>query len=296
MTDFAIPIPQNELAPEALRRYLARAEELGYHSAWTMEQILGQNPMLGPIELMTFAAAHTHRLRLGCAVLLAPHYSPLHLAKSLSSLDALSLGRLEIGLASGGPKRPLEAFGIASDGLITRFKETVELMKACWTRDRVDFTGRFYKLENGSMEPKPVQKPHPPIWYGGTARPAVERAARDADGFFGAGSTTTARFRKCVEILRQQPRRVRIAKRIYLTLHEDRSRAREIMESQLQRVYAGFGLENLLDVAVYGTVADVVAGVREVIEAGAELVLLHPLSDELQQIERLAREVVPALS
>lgn len=252
--------------------------------------------MLGPLELMTFAAAHTQRLRLGCAVLLAPHYSPLHLAKSLSSLDVLSLGRLEIGLASGGPKRPLEAFGITSEGLITRFNESVRLMKACWSEDRINFSGRFYRVEDGSMEPRPVQKPHPPLWYGGTARPAVERAARDADGFFGAGSVTTARFRKCVEVLRQQPRPVRIAKRVYLTLHDDRARAREIMEAQLQRVYAGFGLEKLIDVAVYGNVADVVAGVREVIGAGAELVLLNPLSDELHQIERLAREVVPELS
>src|SRR5215469_10553893 len=113
---FAISIPQftadGAFDPAALRAYLARAEALGFDSAWTQEQVLGTMPFLGPIETMTYAAACTERLRLGCAVLVTPLHNPVHLAKSLSTLDQLSGGRLEVGVGSGGKHRPFAAFGV----------------------------------------------------------------------------------------------------------------------------------------------------------------------------------------
>ena len=98
---FAIAIPQfyadGEFDPAAFRAYLTRAEELGFDSAWTQEQLLGSWNQLAPIEAMTYAAACTQRLRLGCVVFVSTLYSPAHLAKSLSTLDQLSRGRIEIG-------------------------------------------------------------------------------------------------------------------------------------------------------------------------------------------------------
>ena len=106
---FAIAIPQffadGEFDPEAFRAYFARAEELGFDSAWTQEQGLGAAPHLGPVEAMTYAAACTQRLRLGCVVFVSTLHSPVHLAKSLSSLDQLSRGRLEIGVGTGNHLR-----------------------------------------------------------------------------------------------------------------------------------------------------------------------------------------------
>jgi alkanesulfonate monooxygenase SsuD/methylene tetrahydromethanopterin reductase-like flavin-dependent oxidoreductase (luciferase family) len=100
---FAISIPQHvadgAFDPAAMRGYLARAEELGFASAWTQEQVLGTSPALGPVETLTYAAACTDRIRLGCAVFITTLHSPVHLAKSLSTLDQLSLGRLEVGSA-----------------------------------------------------------------------------------------------------------------------------------------------------------------------------------------------------
>ena len=103
---FAIAIPQfyadGEFDPEAFRAYFARAEELGFESAWTQEQTVGGGwPQLGPIEAMTYAAACTERMRLGCVVFVSTLYSPVHLAKSLSSLDQLSRGRIDIGVGTG---------------------------------------------------------------------------------------------------------------------------------------------------------------------------------------------------
>src|SRR5881227_178779 len=138
---FAIAIPQfyadGEFAPGAFRAYLARAEELGFESAWTQEQVLGAAGALSPLETMTFAAACTERLRVGCAVFVAPLHTPVHLAKSISSLDCLSRGRVDVGLAAGGRGRPFAAFGIDAEGLVTRFNEGFELMKRCWTEQEI---------------------------------------------------------------------------------------------------------------------------------------------------------------
>src|SRR5580658_1963068 len=140
---FAIAVPQfyadGEFDPAAFRNYFARAEELGYHSAWTQEATLGSGPQLGPIETMTYAAACTERLRLGCVVFVSTLHSPVHLAKSLSTLDQLSRGRLEIGVGTGGRVRPFAAFGVDPARYVARFTEGVTLMKAFWTEPRVTF-------------------------------------------------------------------------------------------------------------------------------------------------------------
>src|ERR687897_2278414 len=111
---FGIAIPQfvadGAFDPAAFRTYLARAEALGLDSAWAMEQVLGSTPFLSPIETMTYAAACTERLRLGCAVLVTPLHSPVQLAKSLATLDQLSRGRIDVGVASGGEKPAVLGF------------------------------------------------------------------------------------------------------------------------------------------------------------------------------------------
>ena len=204
---FAIAIPQffadGEFDPGAFRGYFARVEELGYHSAWAQESVLGTGPQLAPVEAMTYAAACTERLRLGCVVFVSTLYSPVHLAKSLSTLDQLSQGRTEIGVGTGGPARPFAAFGVDPHRYVARFSEGVELMKALWTEPRVTFDGEFWQLHGAAMEPKPAQKPHPPIWIGANGPAALRRAVRLGDGFFGAGSTPTATFAEQVTIVRE---------------------------------------------------------------------------------------------
>ena len=205
---FAIAIPQfyadGEFDPEAFRAYFARAEELGcFDSAWTQEQGLGAAPQLGPVEAMTYAAACTRRLRLGCVVFVSTLHSPVHLAKSLSSLDQLSRGRLEIGVGTGGKGRPFAAFGVDPQRYVARFTEGLALMKALWTEPRVTFDGEFWQLKDAALEPKPFQKPYPPVWFGASAPSALRRAVRLGDGFFGAGSAPTARFADQVQIVRE---------------------------------------------------------------------------------------------
>ena len=303
---FGIAIPQfvadGAFDPAAFRTYLARAEALGLDSAWAMEQVLGSTPFLSPIETMTYAAACTERLRLGCAVLVTPLHSPVQLAKSLATLDQLSRGRIDVGVASGGKNRPFSAFAVDPTSLVARFTEGLRLAKAVWTEPRTTFDGRFWQLENAAMEPKPFQKPHPPIWVGGSHPAALRRAVRYGDGFFGAGSTTTAAFAQQVPVVRQalaearrEPGTFRIAKRIYVAVDDDGERARRRVAVALVGLYGEFG-KTLAPVAVAGTPQDCIRGAREVAEAGADLILFTPLFDEPEHMERLAAEVVPALA
>jgi probable F420-dependent oxidoreductase len=301
---FAISIPQHVgvegFDAVGFREYLARAEELGFESAWTQEQVLGPGHNLGPLEAMTYAAACSERLRLGCAVFVFPLHSPVHLAKSISSLDCLSHGRVEVGLGTGGRGRPFSAFAVDPDTFVARFNEGLELMKACWTQSQIKFEGRFWQLDGAAMTPKPVQKPHPPIWIGGNQPTAIRRAVRRADGFFGAGSQTTEQFAQQVQVAREElssqgrdPASFRIAKRVYINVDDDRDRAREQIEAALTSHYGRGGLGG---VAVAGPPAECVAGLREVEAAGAELIQLNPMVDEAHQLERLAAEVIPRLS
>lgn len=151
---FAISIPQfyadGEFDPTAFRSYVQRAEALGFHSGWTQEQILGTMPHLGPIETMTYAAACTERLRLGCAVFVTTMHNPVHLAKSLATLDQLSRGRVEAGIGAGGKGRQFSAFGHDGEGLISRFTEGLQVMRELWTNSEVTLDGRFWQLAGAS--------------------------------------------------------------------------------------------------------------------------------------------------
>ena len=305
---WSISIPQldaDTFDADGLKAYLARAEELGFEGGWVMEQAIGPTPLLAPLELLSYAAACTTRLRLGVAVLVTSLHDPIQLAAAITAVDRLSHGRLDVGVGAGGGFRKFEAFGVDRATFVSRFTEGLRLMKAAWSDEpRVDFDGRFRQVGNLPIQPKPVQRPHPPIWFGANAPKALARAVRHGDAFIGAGSSTTAAFAKCVATLRKEldeqrkdPAAFTIGKRVYLAVDDDRERAREQIMVGLHRTYGQMpGIE---DVPVHGTPQEVVAGLRAVQEAGAQMILLHPLgatvAEDREQMERLAADVIPAL-
>jgi probable F420-dependent oxidoreductase len=304
---FAISIPQTvadgSFDPTRMDTYLAQAEQFGFDSAWTGEQVLGTVPMVSPLETLAYAAARTRRIRLGCAMLVSALHNPVHLAKTIASMDQISRGRIEVGLVTGGQARMFTAFGVDRASYLARFSEGLRLMQQLWTQPRVDFDGQFWQLSSAAMEPKPFQKPHPPIWFGGRHPNALARAVRFAHGFIGAGSSTTAAFAEHARIAREQlhrqqrdPGNFTIAKRIYIAVDNDADKARDRITNALDRRYRYFGMGNLAAVAVAGTVDDCVAGLHEVAAAGAQMILLNPLFDELHQMRRLATEVIPRLA
>jgi probable F420-dependent oxidoreductase len=283
-----------------IRRFLERAEALGFESAWVVEQLLGSIASLEPVELLAWAAALTHRMRLGTAVLLAPLRSPVHLAKSLATVDQLSGGRLDVGIGLGGNPKAYPAFGITAERRVARFNEGLRLVRALWTEPRVTFAGEFWQLEGATLEPKPLQRPHPPLWVGAHHPDAFRRSLDWATGFMGAGSATTATFGQEVLLLRRllveagrDPASIDVGKRVYVAVDGNRERAGR----RLAEYFGGFyGRSQLAaEVSVWGSVDQCVAGIREVVAAGARLVMLNPVFDEVEQLEILAAEVAPRL-
>jgi len=305
---FSIAIPQFDFdsfdAP-GLRSFLGRAEELGFEGGWVLEQVVGEAPLLAPLELLAYCAACTDRLRLGVAVLVTSLHDPLQLASGATAVDRLSHGRLDIGVGSGGGSRSFAAFGVQKDTYISYFTEGLQLMKAAWSDEpRVTFHGRFRDLDDLPIQPKPVQRPHPPIWFGGIAPKALARAVRHGDSFLGAGSSTTEAFAGAVRVVRREldeqhkdRANFSIGKRVYVMVDDEAARARERVLAGLRRIYGK--MPGIDSVSVSGTPDDVARGLAEVIDAGAQMLLLNPVGADVtenrEQMERLAAEVIPQL-
>jgi probable F420-dependent oxidoreductase len=292
--------PQGPVDTEKIRAFLARAEALGFESAWVVEQVLGSIPSLEPVELLTYAAAQTTRIRLGTAVLLSALRSPVHLAKSLATVDQLSRGRLVVGVGLGGNPNVYPAYGITAARRAARMVEGLRVMTKLWTEPRVTFAGEFWTLENAAMEPKPVQKPHPPLWFGAHHPNALRRAAELGSGFMGAGSASTAAFAEEVKLVQgflaetgRDPSTFDIGKRVYIAIDRDRERAGRRLAEWFGAFYGRPQLA--AQVSVWGSPEECAEGLRAVVAGGARLLMLHPVFDELAHLETFATEIASRL-
>jgi probable F420-dependent oxidoreductase len=161
-----------------------RIEELGYDSIWTSEHMLFYVPIFDALTTLAAFAARTQRILLGTAVLLLPLRHPTVTAKEVASIDIMSNGRVILGIGVGGEfAREFVACGVPVNERGRRTNEAIEVMRKLWSESNVNFEGRFFRLEDASMEPKPVQKPGPPIWVAGRSEAAMKRAARLGDGY-----------------------------------------------------------------------------------------------------------------
>lgn len=283
-----------------VRDFVVRAETLGFEGAWVVEQILGGIPSLEPLHTLTYAAALSTRLRLGTAVLLSTIRSPIHLAKALATLDHLSRGRLDVGVGLGGNTRAYPAFGVPAERRAARFSEGLRLMKALWTESSVTFAGEFWRLDAARFEPKPVQRPHPPLWFGGHHPNALRRAATMGDGFVGAGSISTGKFAEEIVLLRQllaeagrDPAAFPVSKRVYIAIDRDRDRAGRRLTEWFGAFYGR--PELAAEVAVWGDIPECVDRLAEIVAAGAGALLLNPVFDEIDHLERFAFDIAPKL-
>ena len=283
-----------------VRDFVARAEALDYHSLWVQEQIIGDTSSLEPIGLLSYVAAITENIRLGTAVVIATTRNPVLLAKELSTLDNLCAGRLIVGLALGGNPKHQSLFGAPSDRRVRHFVESLETIRALWTQPKADLKGHFWNSDGIAMEPKPVQRPHPRIWFGGRHPDGLRRAVRYGDGWMGAGSTSTQQFTKHVEIIREaleesgrDPSTFSISKRVYIALDDDEGRGERRLREWFGPRYGNADMAS--NVSVWGSAARCVEGLSEIAEAGGEMLMLNPVFDHIEHADRLAQDVIPHL-
>lgn len=200
---FSLPQIGAAASPEAIRTVATRAEEIGYDSLWVSERLLypiepktpypgspedGMLPyqykrVLDPIESLTYAAALTQRIAIGTSTLNIPYYNPVMLARRLTTLDVLSGGRLRVSLGIAWSEDECDAVGVPMRERGRRADEFLRVLKAIWTTDPVEFHGEFYHVPKSIIEPKPVQKPHPPLYMGAFVPRAFQRIAAHCDGW-----------------------------------------------------------------------------------------------------------------
>ena len=203
-----ISLPQlgRQASPESLIRVARHAEELGYDSVWVLERLLwplapkepypatpdGSLPepyqiVFDPIETLAFVAAHTQKVQLGTSVLVLPYHSPIQLARRLATLDVLSGGRALVGVGAGWSRDEFEAVGTPFERRGARCDEILEAMIELWTSDPVKFDGKFYHIPESKVGPKPIQKPHPPVYVAGFGQYTFDRAVRFGSGWNPSG-------------------------------------------------------------------------------------------------------------
>ncbi len=277
---------------EVVRRVAQRAEALGFRDLWVTENTLDHVFCFDPVVVLTYAAAVTTTIRLGASVLVLPVHNPIHVAHQWATLDYVSNGRVILGLGLGRDHH-YDQFQTPTEGRVRRFREGMELIKELWTEQRVDYRGHIFQLVDGTMAPKPVQKPHPPIWMGVGHPDALRRTAAIADGWMGSGGSSNAAFVRSVPILREaleragrDPAQFPISKRVFLSADERPDVARAELHRWFTVVYRN--PEGTDASGIHGTPEQVRERLEELVAAGANHLLLNPVARHVEQLEALA--------
>jgi probable F420-dependent oxidoreductase len=188
---------------DGLRAAVQAVEEAGFDSVWVSEHIVlprkqasrypgtasgdfplpPETPFLDSLSTLLFVAACTERVQLGTSICVLPTRNPVITAKELATLDVLSNGRLVFGVGAGWWAEEFAVLGVPFENRGSRLEEYIRLVKALWTEENPSFHGRFWQIEDVGFAPKPVQKPHPPIWVGGGVDAALRRAGRLGDAW-----------------------------------------------------------------------------------------------------------------
>jgi probable F420-dependent oxidoreductase len=302
---FAIRLPANflypsitsaweaEVTPGDSLRFARRADELSFDWVWVSEHIVQIPeilPTMGPrfYEAVSAAAVllgATEKIGVLTYIAVLPYHNPLVYAKSIATVDFLSGGRIAMGLATGHLQGEFEALGVPFEDRGRRSDEYLRVLKELWTSDRPSFHGEFVDFQDIVFEPKPVQKPHPPIFVGGDARPVQRRAAELGDGWI-PWLTTPEELPDCLSYMKEQPGL------------RDRSRPFEVL-----MLLADFPPEDRLNLNRFRIPrerGEVMQLVERVQKAGATGAMVHlpetrNLDECLEWVEWFSQEIIPAV-
>jgi probable F420-dependent oxidoreductase len=213
-----IGVPLFLLRPENMAAIAQQAETLGFESVWLPEHLVfptviesrypyaaappinPATPLLDPMVLLAQVAAVTSRIRLGTNIYILPLRHPLTTARMGVTLDIVSNGRLTFGVGAGWLREEFDAVGIDFESRGARLREGVRILRSLWTESEPEFHGKFYSFGPVKFEPKPVQKPHPPIVFGGETAAALRRAAALGDGWYGVNHSPESAAARVTEI------------------------------------------------------------------------------------------------
>ncbi len=291
-----------DVPPPLIPEYARRVEAAGFEAVWCLDRLVFANP--DPIASLAACAAVTSRVRLGTSILLAPLHSPVVLAKQLATIDLLSNGRLTLGVGVGARPDDFIAAGVPFEHRGGRTAEAIGIMRRVWSGEAIKHTGRHFTIECGPVGPRPIQRPHPPVWMGGIQEPALRRVARIADGSIGTGGAGPEGFRSTWQAVRRflteagrSPETFPNGCLAYFNVRNDREGAKQEAMATLVRYYgpqftSWFDPEKAL---VFGPPEECARRVRAYLDTVAQHLILVPTTLDVGQVDRIAREVVPTL-
>lgn len=323
---FGLRLPSFALGPKTaslheMGAYLRRAEDLGFDCAVSIDHLLLTPPAyactwLEPVALLSALAGVTRTIKLGTMVLVLPLRNPAYIAKEWATLDLLSGGRSIFGVGVGWHEEEFALMGVPQKERGRRMDEMLEAVTALWAGDNVTYQGKYYQFRNLTIDPKPAQRPHPPIWMGGGSQPfekvygqtvtnidpVLRRIARYADTWVPHSSATPEMVRGDWEKLltfsaqvgRKTPLTTVYSNFVYVLRKGERPDA----AAPHFKTFSGMDLDYWRAYYLLGEAEELVERIRARIEAlgGMDWVVLNPLSFDIGQLERLAREVLPRLS
>jgi len=324
---FGLRLPSFALGAETatlseMGAYLRRAEDLGFETAMLIDHLLIAPPAyrvswLEPVALLSALAGVTRTIQLGTMVLVLPFRDPVAFAKEWATLDLLSGGRTILGVGVGWNREEFAALRIPHSERGRRTTEMLEALTALWAGDDVSFEGRFYRFEHLTIEPKPVQRPHPPIWIGGgtqpseriygqqvdTIQPVLRRIARYADAWVPHSSATAEMVTGDWDAIRgymlELGRDPDAMGRVYSNfVHVLRPGERPDAAAPKFRVYSGMDLDYWQQFYLLGEAEAVAERIRAKVEAlgGVDHLILNPLDWDPASIEVLAERVLPLVT
>jgi F420-dependent oxidoreductase-like protein len=301
--EFAFWSPQAGATVKTLLDRAEMAERLGYHSFWLVDHFwtigMPDVDLLEAITMMSALAARTERIRIGTLVLCNSFRNPALLAKSLTTIDHISNGRLEIGLGSGWMEQEYRANGYEFPSVGTRLRqleEGLQILKAMFTENRATFKGRYYTVTDAPNNPKPVQKPHPPIMIGGAGEKVMLRlVAKYADrwncpaGYRDFKKTLGVLHEHCRAVGRD-PGEITISEQVMVCIGANKAEADQKWEMAKGRKPFSF-------TAVKGTPDEVIKQLRERVAWGVTMfTMMFADMAPPQTVELFAREVMPAFA
>lgn len=299
--------------------YLQAAEELGFETAFVIDHLIVTPPAysttwLDALTVLTALAARTEKIKLGPLVLVVPLWNPVRLAKVIATMDFLSGGRVIFGIGVGWNQKEFTLFDIPLRRRGLRTTEAIEIMKRVWTEDDIHHQGEFYTLDGVTIEPKPIQKPHPPIWIGGGTQPSevvygtekpnvdpvLRRVVRYANAWVPHSSSTPEMNREDWERVQhfaeEEGRDLSSLELVYSNfVYVVKGKSTRDKAPQQFARYSGLNFSDIEQYYLIGTPQELTDRISARLKAtdGMDHIVLNPLSFDMHQLQLIAEDIMP---
>jgi alkanesulfonate monooxygenase len=291
---------------QGIYAYAERAEALGFESLWAWDHVLlgvePSFPILDSITILGAIAGRTRRIKLGTGILVLPLRNPVIAAKALGTLDVISGGRLILGAAAGWYAREFDAVGVPFKQRGRHFERNLDILLRLWTEERVTLEVDEFNLREAVMVPRTVQRPRPPVLIGGYVEAVLRRVATAGDGwltYFYTPESFTRSWQKIQGFAREagrDPSALTATNQLAIYVGGSRAQTAADMRHWLETEWdVAAWSESTIEHAIHGSAEECVAQLRAHVATGVDRIILIPYRYEPEQVERIAREVLPRL-